>query len=141
MLQAAVEGYPRRRRQPPRGSHASHGRHLVPRPLCRASLGVGRRDRAAGEGHGRHPRGCPPAAPQPQALLEAPVTTLDHYRRLGANAAAYALGRDPEPVVVPTRGEAMGARSHVEVALLYAIETGLCRDGAEPEEIAVEFTA
>jgi hypothetical protein len=35
----------------------------------------------------------------------------------------------------------MGARFRVEVALLYAIETGLCRDGAEPEEIAVEFTA
>jgi propanediol dehydratase large subunit len=76
-----------------------------------------------------------------ELFSNAPVTTLDHYPRLGANAAAYALGRDPEPVVVPTRGEAMGARSHVEVALLYAIETGLCRDGAEPEEIAVEFTA
>jgi propanediol dehydratase large subunit len=47
---------------------------------------------------------------------------------------------DPEPVVVPTRGEAMGARYHVEVALIYAIETRLCRDDAEPEEIAVDFT-
>lgn len=76
-----------------------------------------------------------------ELFSNAPITTLDHYRRLGANAAAYALGQDPEPVVVPTRGEAMGARFHAEVALIYAIETGLCRDGAEPEEIAVEFTA
>ena len=75
-----------------------------------------------------------------ELFSNAPITTLDHYRRLGANAAAYARGEDPEPVVVPTRGEAMGARYHAEVALIYAIETGLCRDGAEPEEIAVEFT-
>ena len=74
-----------------------------------------------------------------ELFSNSPITTLAHYRRLGANAAGYALGRDPEPVVVPTRGEAMGARFHAEVALIYAIETGLCRDGAEPEEIAVEF--
>ena len=43
-------------------------------------------------------------------------------------------------MVVPTRGEAMGARFHAEVALIYAIETGLCAEGAEPEEIAVDFT-
>lgn len=75
-----------------------------------------------------------------ELFSNAPITTLEHYRRLGANAAAYARREDPEPVVVPTRGEAMGARFHAEVALLYAIETGLCREGAEPEEIAVEFT-
>jgi propanediol dehydratase large subunit len=75
-----------------------------------------------------------------ELFSNAPITTLEHYRRLGANAAAYARGEDPEPVVVPTRGEAMGARYHAEVALLYAIETGLCREGAEPEELAVDFT-
>ena len=75
-----------------------------------------------------------------ELFSNAPITTLEHYRRLGANAAAYARGEDPEPVVVPTRGEALGARFHAEVALIYAIETSLCADGAEPEEIAVEFT-
>jgi propanediol dehydratase large subunit len=74
-----------------------------------------------------------------ELFSNAPITTLEHYRRLGANAAAYARGEDPEPVIVPTRGEAMGARYHAEVALIYAIETGLCAEGAEPEEIAVEF--
>jgi propanediol dehydratase large subunit len=74
-----------------------------------------------------------------ELFSNAPVTTLDHYRRLGANAAEHALGRDPEPVVVPTRGEAMGARYHAEVALIYAIETGLCEEGAAPQEMVVEF--
>jgi propanediol dehydratase large subunit len=74
-----------------------------------------------------------------ELFSNAPITGLDHYRRLGMNAAAYARDEDPEPVVVPTRGEAMGARFHAEVAMLYAIETALCVPGAEPEELAVEF--
>lgn len=72
-----------------------------------------------------------------ELFSNAPITTLEHYRRLGRNAAAYAAGQDPEPVVVPTRGEAMGARFHAEVALIYAIETALCAEGAEPEEVDV----
>jgi propanediol dehydratase large subunit len=74
-----------------------------------------------------------------ELFSNAPITTLDYYRRLGRNAAAYARGDEPEPVVVPTQGEAMGARFHAEVALIYAIETGLCVAGAEPEELAVDF--
>ena len=42
---------------------------------------------------------------------------------------------------MPTRGEAMGARYHAEVALIYAIETGHCEEGSAPQEIAVEFLA
>jgi propanediol dehydratase large subunit len=72
-----------------------------------------------------------------ELFSNAPVTTLAHYRALGANAAAYALGQSPEPVVVPTGGMALGARFHAEVAMLYAIETALCEDGAAPEEIRV----
>ncbi len=75
-----------------------------------------------------------------ELFSNSPITTLEHYRGLGRNAALYAKGEQPEPVVVPTRGEALGARFHARVALIYAIETGLTRDGAEPEEIAVEFT-
>jgi len=70
-----------------------------------------------------------------ELFSNAPVTTIAHYRRLGANAALHARGELPEPVVVPTRGEAMGARYHARVALLYAIETSLIIDGASPEEI------
>ena len=75
-----------------------------------------------------------------ELFSNAPITRLEHYRGLGANAAAYALGEMPEPVVVPTRGEAMGARYHARVAMIYAIETALTAEGATPEEIAVSFT-
>jgi propanediol dehydratase large subunit len=74
-----------------------------------------------------------------ELFSNAPITLLQHYRQLGFNAGQYAQGELPEPVVVPTRGEAMGARYHARVALIYAIETALTADGAEPEEI--EFTS
>ncbi len=75
-----------------------------------------------------------------ELFSNAPITTLDHYRRLGENAAAYAQDREPEPVVVTSRGEALGARFHAEVAMIYAIETALCEPGALPEELTVSFT-
>lgn len=74
-----------------------------------------------------------------ELFSNAPITTLAHYRMLGRNAALYAAGKDVEPIVVPTQGEALGARYHVKVALIYAIETSLTRDGAEPEEVAIDF--
>ncbi|HVI87157.1 MAG TPA: propanediol/glycerol family dehydratase large subunit [Dongiaceae bacterium] len=74
-----------------------------------------------------------------ELFSNAPITHLAHYRRLGANAAAYAAGEKPEPVVVPTAGEAMGARYHAQVALIHAIETGLTAESASPEEIAIAF--
>ncbi len=75
-----------------------------------------------------------------ELFSNAPITKLEHYRGLAANAAAYALGEMPEPVVVPTRGEAMGSRHHARVALIYAIETAMTAEGAAPEEIDVSFT-
>ena len=47
----------------------------------------------------------------------------------------------PEPVIVPTQGEALGSRFHARVALIYAIETGLTEDGAAPEELALRWPA
>lgn len=73
-----------------------------------------------------------------ELFSNSPITRLEHYRRMGANAAAYARGELPEPVVVPTRGEAMGARYHARVSLIYAIETEMTEEGAAPVE--VEFT-
>ena len=75
-----------------------------------------------------------------ELFSNSPITQLEHYRKMGANAAAYALGEMPEPVVVPMRGEAMGSRYHARVALIYAIETGLTEQGAKPEEVGVRFT-
>ena len=74
-----------------------------------------------------------------ELFSNSPITRLEHYRRMGANAAAYALGKLPEPVVVPTRGEAMGSRYHARVSLIYAIETELTSEGAVPDEVAVAF--
>ena len=74
-----------------------------------------------------------------ELFSNAPITTLDHYRRLGENAAGYARGLAPEPVVVTSKGEALGARFHAEVAMIYAIETALCEPGAPPEELTVSF--
>ena len=74
-----------------------------------------------------------------ELFSNAPITTLEHYAGFGRNAAAYALGEAPEPVVVPTRGEAMGSRHHARVALIYAIETGMSVEGAEPQEIELHF--
>ncbi len=74
-----------------------------------------------------------------ELFSNAPITGLDHYRGLGANAAAYAKGEMPMPVVVPTRGEAMGARFHARVALIFAIETAIAEDGLEPEAVDVTF--
>ena len=75
-----------------------------------------------------------------ELFSNAPITQLAHYRALGANAAAYALGEMPEPVVVPQRGEAMGARHHARVAMIYAIETALTKEGAAPEQVEIRFT-
>ena len=70
-----------------------------------------------------------------ELFSNAPVTSLEHYRGMGRNAALYALGRTPEPIVVPVDGQALGARYHVRVAMLYAIETGLVIPDAPPLDL------
>jgi propanediol dehydratase large subunit len=74
-----------------------------------------------------------------ELFSNAPITQIDHYRKLAANAAAYALGEMPEPVIVPMRGQAMGSRYHARVAMIYAIETALTISGGKPEEVQVKF--
>lgn len=74
-----------------------------------------------------------------ELFSNSPITKLEHYKRMGLNAAAYARGEMPEPVIVPTRGEAMGSRYHARVSMIYAIETEMTSEGAEPEEIDIKF--
>jgi propanediol dehydratase large subunit len=76
-----------------------------------------------------------------ELFSNAPITRLEHYRGMGRNAAAYAKGELPDPIVVPYRGEANGARHHARVAMIYAIETELTKDGAVPEGVRVELSA
>jgi propanediol dehydratase large subunit len=70
-----------------------------------------------------------------ELFSNAPVTTLEHYRAMGRNAAQYARGESPEPIIVPVDGQSLGARYHVRVAMLYAIETGLVLPDAPPLDL------
>jgi propanediol dehydratase large subunit len=74
-----------------------------------------------------------------ELFSNAPITKLEHYRALGRNAAIYAKGEMPEPIIVPQRGEAMGSRYHARTAIIYAIETSLISENAAPDEITIEF--
>ncbi|MDQ0473866.1 propanediol/glycerol family dehydratase large subunit [Labrys wisconsinensis] len=72
-----------------------------------------------------------------ELFSNAPLVSLAHYRAMGRNAADHALGELPEPVVVPTHGEALGARFHAQVALIYAVETSLTEPGTAPETLDI----
>jgi propanediol dehydratase large subunit len=74
-----------------------------------------------------------------ELFSNAPVTTLEHYRAMGRNAAEYARGESPEPIIVPVDGQALGARYHVRVAMLYAIETGLVLPDAVPLDLDMKL--
>ena len=74
-----------------------------------------------------------------ELFSNAPITKLSHYESMGYNAARYCLKELPDPVVVPTKGEALGARFHARVALIYAIETSMTKDNAPPELLDFTF--
>lgn len=67
-----------------------------------------------------------------ELFSNAPLVTIEHYRRMGQNAARMTWGEVPEPVIVTNDGQALSARFHTKVALLYAIETEMTVPGAEP---------
>jgi propanediol dehydratase large subunit len=69
----------------------------------------------------------------------APLITEADYQAIGRNAALYALNHDPEPIVVPYGGEALGARFHVRTALLHALDTEMTEPEAEPRDLEVRF--
>ncbi len=74
-----------------------------------------------------------------ELFSQAPITQLEHYHQMGRNAACYARGERPEPVSIPYGGEALGARFHVQTSLIYALETGMLKEDAKPEELRVTF--
>ena len=74
-----------------------------------------------------------------ELFSNAPVTALEHYEQMGFNATVYAKRLLPNPIVVPTKGEALGARFHARVALTYAIETSMIEDNASPENLKLTF--
>jgi len=74
-----------------------------------------------------------------ELFSQAPLIGEADYRAIGGNAARHALRQSPTPVTIPYRGQALGARFHVQTALLYAIETSMIEAGQNPEELEVEF--
>jgi propanediol dehydratase medium subunit len=74
-----------------------------------------------------------------ELLSHAPNLTLDSYRRLGGNAAAYALGERPEPV--PVRVDNMARLKHiVHSTLLHRVEVEAVTPGARAIELTVRPT-
>lgn len=77
----------------------------------------------------------------PLANLElfsiAPRVTPELYRGLGRNAARYAKGLAPEPLLLPESSEPLGPRYHARVVQLVAIERRLAQDS---EPVGLEAT-
>jgi hypothetical protein len=74
-----------------------------------------------------------------ELFSQAPLIGEADYRAIGGNAAHYALGQSPKPVTIPYRDQALGARFHVQTALLYAMETSMVQADQNPEELEVKF--
>jgi propanediol dehydratase large subunit len=78
----------------------------------------------------------------PLANLElfpiAPRITAELYRELGRNAARYAKGLTPEPLLLPESDEPLGPRYHARVVQLVAIERRLAEDAA-PVEVEAQW--
>jgi propanediol dehydratase large subunit len=68
----------------------------------------------------------------------APLLTLDSYRAIGRNAAAYALGRQASPVPVEIDNYAR-AKLIVRTALMHAKETEAVEPDAPPIELSLEL--
>lgn len=78
----------------------------------------------------------------PLANLElfsiAPRITAGLYRGLGRNAARFAKGLSPEPLLLPESSEPLGPKYHARVVQLVAIERRLVRPGA-PVEVEAQW--
>jgi propanediol dehydratase large subunit len=68
----------------------------------------------------------------------APLLTLDSYRAIGRNAAAYALGERASPVPVEIDNFAR-AKLIVQTTLLHAVESGCVEQDASPVELSLEL--
>lgn len=62
---------------------------------------------------------------------QAPLITLDIYRRIGKNAARYAKGQSPVPIEV-TNDCMVRPKYQARAAILHIKETEYVQDGAPP---------
>jgi propanediol dehydratase large subunit len=70
----------------------------------------------------------------------APLLTLESYRAIGRNAAAYALGRQASPVPIEIDNYAR-AKLIVRTTLMHAKESEAVEPGAAPLELSLELAA
>jgi hypothetical protein len=66
-----------------------------------------------------------------------PLLSIENYRQIGRNAARYAKGDSPVPVIQPYDGEAIGATYMARAAVMHLTETRECTAGAAPLELEV----
>ena len=69
---------------------------------------------------------------------QAPLITLDIYRKIGKNAARYAKGMSPDPVSV-MNDCMVRPKFQAKAAVLHMKETSHVSSGKSPIELAVEF--
>jgi propanediol dehydratase large subunit len=72
-----------------------------------------------------HRRGLAPLA-NLELFSEAPRLTWQHYRQLGRNAARYALGHAPAPILLGGTEHSMTARYHARAIALTSMERARC---------------
>jgi propanediol dehydratase large subunit len=85
-----------------------------------------------------HHRGLAPLS-NLELFSVAPLMTPEHYRRIGRNAARYARGDHPEPILVDHLGEAIEPRYHTKAAALHLVETRQVVPGASPVALTVSW--
>ena len=73
-----------------------------------------------------------------ELFSQAPLITLDIYRKIGKNAARYAKGMSPEPVTV-MNDCMVRPKFQAKAAVLHIKETSNVTAGKAPIELAVEF--
>lgn len=71
----------------------------------------------------------------------APLMMAAHYRGIGRNAARYARGEHPEPVLVDHFGQGIESRYHTKAAALHHLETRSVIADSAPVQLTVEFVS
>jgi len=69
----------------------------------------------------------------------APLMKPEDYRAIGRNAARYARGEQPAPILIDHLGQGIESRYHTKAAALHYIETSLTEPGASPRSVFVRF--
>jgi hypothetical protein len=69
----------------------------------------------------------------------APLMTPEHYRGIGRNAAKYARGDHPAPILVDHFGQGIESRYHTKAAALHHVEARRVVPGAAPVTVEVQF--